>query len=166
MLLKTLTSELVDSSWAGSRLRNHWKVLFWCSNLSSSYLNLCLSLTLNIGKCNCLQGQRCCCTSFPGLSFLSLRSKVSGRPWIGCSTTWLCCKRNSSSNNWHGTSEEPIHFQYSLIDVTLYRFETQIWNSDTRGSSHVNWFVHLNSSWFKSDIWVYASLVPGTIHQN
>ena len=44
--------------------------------------------------------------------------------WIGCSTTWLHCKRNSSLNNWCGAVEEPIYFQYSLIDmmsVTSFR---------------------------------------------
>ena len=46
--------------------------------------------------------------------------------WIGCSTTQLHCKRNSSLNNWCGAAEEPIYFQYSLIDMTLRRFEKQI----------------------------------------
>ena len=46
--------------------------------------------------------------------------------WIGCSTTWLRCKKNSSSNNWREAAEEPIYFQYSLIDMMLCRFETQI----------------------------------------
>ena len=56
---------------------------------------------------------------------------------IGCSTTWLLCKRNASSNNWCGAAEEPISFRYSLINMTVFRFETQIWNPDTQGSPHV-----------------------------
>ena len=54
--------------------------------------------------------------------------------WIGCSTTQLRWKRNSSLNNWCGAAEEPIYFQYFLIDIMLRRLEKQIYNSDIQGS--------------------------------
>ena len=34
--------------------------------------------------------------------------------WTGCSTTWLRCKRNSSSNNWYRAAEDPILFSVFL----------------------------------------------------
>lgn len=39
--------------------------------------------------------------------------------------------------NWCGVVEEPISFQYSLIDMMVCHFEPQIQNSDTLGSSDV-----------------------------
>lgn len=46
--------------------------------------------------------------------------------WIGCSATQLRYKRNCSLNSWCGAAEEPIYFQYTLIDMMLRRFEKQI----------------------------------------